>query len=224
MPVADQPLYALDFSFWKRPYVRLFFHGVEVRFVASVNEAPSGSTLIFWGMRDAGVVLPDGVRVLRIEDGFIRSVGLGADLIRPVSWVIDDLGIYYDATRESRLERILAETAFDDASLQRAATLRERIIAGGLTKYNVGAGGWQRPSNAHRVILVPGQVEPEASIASGAPGGVCAIRCGEGGRPVKAGRAGTARGWRPGRPRGDGAPWPRSRCGRRRRRRAGSPR
>lgn len=176
MSVLDQPIYALDFSFWKRPYVRLFLHGRQVHFVSGVEKVPSGGTLIVWGMRDAGMALPDGIRILRIEDGFVRSVGLGADLIRPVSWVIDDLGIYYDATRPSRLERILAETTFDDVSLLRAAVLRERIVTSGLTKYNVGAGRWQRPGNGRRVILVPGQVETDASIAYGAPDGVCAVR------------------------------------------------
>lgn len=176
MPALDRPLYALDFSFWKRPYVRQFFHGRQVRFVTEPNRVPAGGILIVWGMRDAGLALPDGVDILRIEDGFVRSVGLGADLIRPMSWVIDDLGIYYDATRPSRLECILAEMAFDDTALRRAAALRERIVASRLTKYNVGAGGWQRPDHERRVILVPGQVETDASIAYGAPEGICAVR------------------------------------------------
>lgn len=176
MREADAPIYALDFSFWKRPYVRQFFQGRQVRFVARAGAVPPGGTLVVWGMRDAGMALPEGVRLLRIEDGFVRSVGLGADLIRPVSWVIDDLGIYYDATRPSRLERILSESEFDAAMLQRAAALRERIVASGLTKYNVGAGGWQRPDNGRRVILVPGQVETDASIAYGAPEGICTVR------------------------------------------------
>ena len=174
--MVDQTVYALDFSFWKRPYVRLFFHEQQVRFVARLNKVPPDSTLIIWGMRDAGAALPDGIRILRIEDGFVRSVGLGADLIRPVSWVIDDLGIYYDATRPSRLEQLFAESVFDDALLLRAASLRETIVASGLTKYNVGTGGWQRPVGAERVILVPGQVESDASIAFGAPEGVCTVR------------------------------------------------
>jgi len=176
MPVLESPVYALDFSFWKRPYVRLFFQGQQVRFVRRVDEVPPLGTLVVWGMRDAAMVLPDGVRVLRIEDGFVRSVGLGADLIRPVSWVIDDLGIYYDATGPSRLEKILADTTLDEASMRRAAALREKIVASGVTKYNVGAGGWHRPPNQRRVILVPGQVETDASIAYGAPEGVCAVR------------------------------------------------
>lgn len=156
--------------------MRQFFQGQRVRFVAETGQVPAGATLIVWGMRDQGRVLPDRVRVLRIEDGFLRSVGLGADLIRPVSWVIDDLGIYYDATRPSRLERILTEMVFDAVALDRAAALRERIVDSRLTKYNVGTGGWQRPGNGQRVILVPGQVESDASIAYGAPEGICRVR------------------------------------------------
>jgi capsular polysaccharide export protein len=97
-------------------------------------------------------------------------VGLGADLVRPMSWIVDRQGIYYDATRVSDLEQLLAQTQFDDALLARAADLRERVVATGLTKYNVGAEKWQRPANVVRVILVPGQVESDASLAFGAPG------------------------------------------------------
>jgi capsular polysaccharide export protein len=60
--------------------------------------------------------------------------------------------------------------------LARAANLRQRIIREGVTKYNVGAGVWQRPANAARVILVPGQVESDASITFGAPVGACSVR------------------------------------------------
>jgi capsular polysaccharide export protein len=177
MLAVEQIVYALDFPFWKRPYVRRFFQGRTVCFVARLNEVPPDGMLVVWGMRDAGMLLPDGLRVLRIEDGFVRSVGLGADLIRPVSWVIDDLGIYFDATRPSRLEQILADSRFDDTLLSRAEKLREKIVASGLTKYNVGAGGWRRPGNGgRRVILVPGQVETDASIAYGAPEGICPVR------------------------------------------------
>ncbi|MFN3210833.1 MAG: capsular polysaccharide biosynthesis protein, partial [Roseovarius sp.] len=48
---------------------------------------------------------PGGMPVTRIEDGFLRSRGLGAELVPPLSLVCDDLGIYYDPTQESRLER-----------------------------------------------------------------------------------------------------------------------
>jgi capsular polysaccharide export protein len=35
----------------------------------------------------------------RMEDGFIRSSGLGSDLLAPLSLVLDKTGIYYDASR-----------------------------------------------------------------------------------------------------------------------------
>lgn len=44
---------------------------------------------------------------MRVEDGFLRSKGLGAELIAPLSLVLDDLGIYYDPTRSSRLEELI---------------------------------------------------------------------------------------------------------------------
>lgn len=107
--------------------------------------------------------------LVRIEDGFLRSVGLGADLIRPLSWVVDWRGMYFDATRPSDLEVLLAETDFDAELIARATALRARIVAAGLTKYNVGFAAWRRPAGARKVILVPGQVETDASIAYGAP-------------------------------------------------------
>ena len=108
--------------------------------------------------------------VIRLEDGFLRSVGLGADLVRPLSWVVDELGIYYDATAPSGLEHLLQNGVFASATLERAVNLRKRIVEYGLTKYNLGARQWHRPEMpGRRVILVPGQVETDASIRFGAP-------------------------------------------------------
>lgn len=163
-------IHALDFSAWKRPYVRLCFPDSRVAFVSRLNQVPEDGWLAVWGMTDVSTGLPRGVRVLRLEDGFVRSVGLGADLIRPLSWVVDTHGIYYDATHPSDLETLLATCAFDSATLARARVLRERIVAARLTKYNVGHRAWQPPADARRRILVPGQVESDASLAFGAPG------------------------------------------------------
>lgn len=170
-------LIAVGFPRWKRANVRLLFAEKRVRFDKNPEMLPPSANIVLWGMRGfQGAMAPLG-SVLRIEDGFLRSVGLGADWIRPLSWVVDDLGIYYDATRPSRLEAILLQTEFSPALLQRAARLRARIVAARLSKYNLQCGkAWQRPSASRRVILVPGQVESDASIAYGAPEGVCRIR------------------------------------------------
>jgi capsular polysaccharide export protein len=174
-------VYATGFSFYKRPIVRTFLQGCSVRFVRRADRIPSAATQVVWG-RKVCAPLAKGSTVVRLEDGFIRSVGLGADLVRPLSWVMDQRGIYYDATHPSDLELILQESDFDPELLARAYSLRKRLVADGLTKYNVGISRWQRPENysshggnggRRRVILVPGQVESDASLAYGAPGICC---------------------------------------------------
>jgi capsular polysaccharide export protein len=107
-----------------------------------------------------------------VEDGFLRSVGLGADLIDPISWVVDGRGMYYDATGPSDLEILLAHGDWSVSQLERAAQLRHRLVRAAITKYNLQSTPWQRPNGIQRVVLVVGQVESDASIRFGAPG-VC---------------------------------------------------
>jgi len=165
----SRTVYAVAFSRWKRRPLRLCFPGWNVRFVGDVSKVPGGAVVAVWGQHEVADAEARRFRVVRIEDGFLRSVGLGADLIRPLSWVLDWRGIYFDATRPSDLEVLLAETIFSAELLERAAALRECIVATGVTKYNVGTAQWRRPADVSRAVLVPGQVESDASIAYGAP-------------------------------------------------------
>lgn len=104
--------------------------------------------------------------VVRVEDGFLRSRGLGAELVPPLSLVADDLGIYYDPRRESRLERLINESdALRPDELHRAYRLRNEILKAGLSKYNL-RGALPELPEGHR-ILVSGQVEDDASILTG---------------------------------------------------------
>lgn len=162
-----QELHAYGFPRWKKPIVKQCFPGRKVRFVNRGEPLPKAGCLILWGM-EASPVPDEEVQIARMEDGFLRSVGLGADIVRPASWVVDLQGLYYDATRPSELESLLENADFDPALCDRAARLRERVVEARLTKYNVGHRLWQRPAHARRVILVPGQVESDASIAYGA--------------------------------------------------------
>ncbi len=150
--------------------MRRCFPGQRVHFVSAGATPPREGALLLWGTAPVPAGVPATVPVLRMEDGFLRSVGLGAELTRPLSWVIDRHGIYYDATRPSELETLLATADFPPELVARAAALRERVVAAGITKYNVGARRWQRPASRQRVVLVPGQVESDASLAFGAPG------------------------------------------------------
>ena len=44
-----------------------------------------------------------GAGTVRMEDGFVRSVGLGSDLIPPLSVILDRQGIYFDPRQPSDL-------------------------------------------------------------------------------------------------------------------------
>jgi len=157
----------LGFSRWKEPLVELFLNGAAFRFIKPEHPLTRDLPVVSWGCKHDTDLISHPHPVNRVEDGFLRSVGLGAGKARPLSWVVDDLGIYYDATRPSRLERILAETAFDTELLDRAKALRVAICEAGLTKYNLTGSAWQRTTTAQRVILVTGQVEDDASIRFG---------------------------------------------------------
>ena len=162
-------VFALGFSLNKRVNLRRFAGQSRVRFVESPGKVPAGATLMLWGSTPPPPDLARDVQIVRVEDGFLRSVGLGAELVRPVSWVMDGRGIYYDATRPSDLEHLLQTFAPSEQLLARARRLRERLAASGITKYSVGTTSWRRPPHAQRVILVPGQVETDASLRFGAP-------------------------------------------------------
>lgn len=162
-------VYACGFSRWKRPLVASFLQGSRVHFVATTTGLPAGACIAVWGRKDPPGELPDRHRLLRLEDGFLRSVGLGADLTRPLSWVVDDTGIYFDRTCSSRLEHTLQASHVPGALLARASGLRHAIVAHGLTKYNVTGRSW-RPGAAAQgrlVVLVAGQVEGDASVRWG---------------------------------------------------------
>ena len=163
-------VYAWGLSRRKRRFLKDFLGDVRVHFVHDGRSIPAQSCLLLWGSSPPPPGLSPDVSLVRLEDGFLRSVGLGSDLVRPLSWVFDNLGIYYDATRPSGLEHLLQTFRCEAGLLERAALLRSRIVESGITKYNVEAGSWKRPAHAARVLLVPGQVESDASICYGAPG------------------------------------------------------
>ena len=105
---------------------------------------------------------------VRVEDSFLRSRGLGADLTPPLSLVFDDLGIYYDPTSASRLEALISASAtLPETAIRRAERMMSNIVGAGLSKYNLVADDLPKDLPSGRRILVPGQVEDDASIKCG---------------------------------------------------------
>lgn len=162
-------LYAIGFNRIWRPVVKQFIQGSKLHFVKSACQVPANAQAVSWGFKPlAG--LAESVSLTRLEDGFLRSVGLGAQFVKPLSWVADTRGLYFDATAPSDLENLLAQHPFSQPLLEQAAELISQLKRSGISKYNTGAANWQRPATDKKVILVAGQVETDASIARGAPG------------------------------------------------------
>lgn len=135
------------------------------------SDLQEGDFVLIWGSdepdRLVEFIKSRGARLLHVEDGFIRSVGLGSDLVPPLSLVFDARGIYYDATRSSDLEILLSTKDFSADELERARKVRDFISRNEITKYNIDLRKTVNWKTHKSIILVPGQVEDDASIRLG---------------------------------------------------------
>lgn len=104
-----------------------------------------------------------GLKLLRVEDGFLRSVGLGFNS-SPASLVLDDVGIYYDAHTESRLERLVL-SGLSATQCYRTQHLVELWRACGVSKYNHNL-EYQQEQPVPQVLVVD-QTYGDASLSFG---------------------------------------------------------
>ena len=106
-----------------------------------------------------------------MEDGFLRSVGLGSDFTRPASLVLDRQGIYYDPRFPSDLENILQSAVFSTEELGPRARGSRADRGAADQQYNAcrgrELGGASAASGEKLCVFVPGQVEDDASIRFG---------------------------------------------------------
>jgi len=164
-------------SFWKRRRVADFlrssvgtpvFRRTAGRALAAAGARP-GDGVAVWASR-----VPEGlvaaaqrqhIPLIWVEDGFVRSVGLGSDFVPAASLVLDGRGMHYDPRVSSDLRQLLLETEFDERLIARARSLIARLVVHGITKYNQGAAtvSLDLPRDRPR-ILVPGQVEDDLSV------------------------------------------------------------
>jgi capsular polysaccharide export protein len=161
-------------SFWKRRRMATFFHTGERapphrRTAAAALRAANGRAVAVWSSR-----MPSGLGeagLLRVEDGFVRSFGLGSSFLPPCSVIADATGIYYDPSRPNDLETLLRETRFEPAILARTRRLMDRLVREGVTKYGAGVATVDLPAkDGRRRLLVPGQVADDLSVRLGGAG------------------------------------------------------
>lgn len=166
---------------WKRATVEKMLDGPSGPPLHSKNVGEavslakkSGGPVVAWASRDTSMLeaecVREGIELRHVEDGFVRSAGLGASFVQPSSLVFDSRGIFYDSTRPSDIEVMLEEAEVPPELVERARRLREKLILARMTKYNVASRRTQPiDANGRLVVLVPGQVEDDASIQRGSP-------------------------------------------------------
>ena len=189
-----------EFSRWKLPFVKAF---IELpRTSLFIKPKPRlknvlhphhfrvdySQPLLVWGLAKRQqlqhkldkLALADRPAIYCMEDGFIRSNGLGATLLAPLSVVIDRQGIYYDATRPSDLEVLLRNCeGLTAAQSERVRTLQDKLLTQRVSKYNVGtrvdnvashatdnSTSWLQAAlvTSKRRLLIVGQVEDDLSV------------------------------------------------------------
>jgi len=167
---------ALGIAAWKRETVGpLLWAGPGTpRFGSSGTITGNGEQVVIWRSKCSRAAIAKlerkGVDLVEIEDGFIRSIGLGADCVPPLSVIVDRLGIYFDASRPSDLEVILESGSFSPDLIAQAKALRALIVERGISKYAAGVLPAQARRSSKRSILVTGQVEDDRAVLEGGMG------------------------------------------------------
>lgn len=177
--------FLFNFSRWKYHYVDSFLPEYTVKYIPEdINKTLvkllinryQNKVLINWGYKNEEFVHElaeeNQVPLLRMEDGFIRSHGLGSMLTTPLSMCLDNQGLYFNANKPSDLEDILNHYSFNENPhlIIRAKRIIQSLRNLKISKYNhvstqdieviYGIKDKKR-------ILVIGQVEDDASIKYG---------------------------------------------------------
>jgi capsular polysaccharide export protein len=173
-------------AWWKRDEIeRFLWTGRSARLVftrsrrrALAVARRTGTGVAVWPSRISPALIDEAtamdVPLIRVEDGFVRSVGLGSALFPPFSVAADKSGIHYDPSQPSDLEQLLQTADFGPGLIARAEALRAFITAAGIGKYGAAARVPHRfvarDPNKRRLVLVAGQVEGDMSVLLGGGG------------------------------------------------------
>ncbi|EFU6123661.1 capsular polysaccharide biosynthesis protein [Campylobacter coli] len=188
--VNSNKLFMLGFTLWKRHFIKPFFKAKDnkIIFLNSLKslaryKLKENDKFFIWGKRIDYNALKTTLikkaqdenllhftpKISLVEDGFIRSISLGSDLTRPFSLIVDDKGLYIDPNKASKLEELLQNEIFDENMLNRAKNIIKILLENRFSKYN-GLKHEDLKINAkigQKIILIPAQVEDDASMILG---------------------------------------------------------
>lgn len=182
----DKPVaFMFGFNPWKREHMSKFFAEYRTAYVfgkANIDalkeafDSEPEKIFIVWGFKEPEEVLAyaeeNNVTLYRVEDGFVRSVGLGAAHTLPLSIAADSRTLYFNSREPSDLEVLLETRDFsqDELLLEQAKRCMNMLINMGVSKYNFASRKNIEEiygEKTKRRILVIGQVEDDASIRYG---------------------------------------------------------
>ncbi len=183
---------AICFGFnpWKRAYFEEYFPDYKLAFVrgktasfrvlSALESIKEEYKVFIWSYQEKKDIykylIDNNIEIHRVEDGFIRSVGLGSDKTKPLSLVIDNDGLYFNPQVESKLEQIIFANAgkYTTQQLDKAQQLIDKIVEEKISKYNLPRSSNENLSHLliedKKTILVVGQVEDDMSIKLGYDG------------------------------------------------------
>ena len=180
---AKQNALVFNVAKWKRGYVRKFLPEYNLIFLANDADLSKRSRwvrlvfrkrIIVWGRSTLSHIIDygeeHGIPIFHIEDGFVRSIGLGASHTRPLSLCLDKTGLYYDASSPSDLENYLNHYKFKPSQLKYAQECLELIKTLKISKYNEVESNIAEKiygPKINRRVLVLGQVEDDQSLLWG---------------------------------------------------------
>lgn len=142
--------------------------GQAVLHCRHVKKISDCAGVVAWGLKPsakaaAAYARLHGLPLLRLEDGLLRSINIGS-VDPPLSIIVDDFGIYYDASTPSRLETLIKQTLTAEQR-SRALQLIAAWRSARVSKYNHAREyAWPLPQP---YVLVADQVAGDASIARG---------------------------------------------------------
>ncbi|ASJ71683.1 capsular polysaccharide biosynthesis protein [Granulosicoccus antarcticus] len=168
---------------WKRGIIAQYLRSPDgnIRF-SKASELRLDEKAVYWSYSDSKSVAdcPNTNEISRIEDGFIRSRGLGSNFVLPASLVVDHGGLYFDPASDSDLEVMLNTFDCTNEHIERSVRLRQSLLETRLTKYNVESRAVTMSGSEVKThedkergslqVLVVGQVEDDQSIMRGCVG------------------------------------------------------
>lgn len=167
----DRPVHCFGAQYWNHPSIMAIFtgkggsvafHDSEAETIAAA-EADGGS-IVSWAGRTTAAMeeacAAKKIGLIRIEDGFLRSVGLGAGLATGAMLALDDQGIYYDPSRPSRLETLLQTAQLSDGQKGRGEALIQQYAG---IRIKEPADSSYSFVMDKRVVLVIGQPDDETN-------------------------------------------------------------